>query len=437
MTNKRILYSLIWISIIYVIAVPIYLFFANNYASTDLFLLLGATVGLVLFVILFWQYVLSLKILTKYLDLNLSTVIELHKNLGIYSVMLLFIHPIYLIIDSLFNSGYVHIIPDLTSKYDFRVFLGEMVFLLIFVTWLLSYLAKKYVTFRFWKFTHLLTYVILPITYLHADDIGTFISNPLLNIFIKGLTFLFGLIALARLIDASGTFKFKYKVKTKKMYNDILELTLVPNNISSRVVSKMGQFIYIQTKMFGEAHPYSVLWNDYKTGELSLGVKVTGKFGQELENLPTDSTVMLDGPHGKFLDGVEEQKHVVFIAGGIGITPFVEVVGNSNSLNGINRIDFFYATRTLKDSVFINKSSVKNWPKVRLVNVVQQLDKSTEPKIEAGYVTFEILKKYMGELTSGCDYYICGPVPMMKAVTQQLLNNDIKQERIHTEEFGW
>lgn len=437
---KTLIYTAIYASIAYVMILPLYYFLdlKGSYVPTDLFLFLGATTGLMLFVVMFWQYVLSLKILTKFFQLDLSTVVALHKDLGIYSVMLLLFHPINLIIDSLLGSGYLHIIPDFASTYDFRIFLGEVAFLLFLFTWFISYIIKKNLTFRFWKKLHLFAYLILPITYLHADDIGSFISNPPLNLAIKGFTFVFVLMVFARILDASGFLKYKYKVVSKKMYNDILELTLQPVNVASKIQSKFGQFIYVQTKAFGEAHPYSILWNGNSDGVLTLGIKVNGQFGQELADLQEGQVVMLDGPHGKFLNNLKGQSHLVFIAGGIGITPFVETVANSNTMNDITRIDFFYATRTLNDSVFVNKKTVAAWPKVKLVNVLSnQVEPVSEPNVELGMVNFELIQKHINTSTHVCDYYICGPMPMMKAVVKSLLDNGVDIKKIHTEEFSW
>lgn len=198
----------------------------------------------------------------------------------------------------------------------------------------------------------------------------------------------------------------------------------------------MGQFVYLQVSAFGEAHPYSVITNDPKTGQLVLGVKMVGKFGKELEHLQINSKVFMDGPHGKFLENAESKSHLIFIAGGIGITPFVEFVKNSNKLTSVKRIDFFYATKTMNDAIFINKNEAQKWPKVRLVHVLSA-ENATEKNVESGMVTYELIKKYMNDIPEHCEFYICGPLPMMKAVYKQLVDNGIDSNKIHSEEFSW
>lgn len=432
---KKLIYSLIWVSVVYVIITPIYLFFNNNYRDVDLFLLMGSIVGLVLFIVFFWQYALSLKVLNKLLRLDLATVIALHKDLGIYSVILLFIHPLYKQIDSFFNNGSLKLLPSLETRFDQMVVVGEIGLVLVLVTWVLGYLIKKYITFRFWKFTHLATYLVMPIVYVHATQIGSFISHPLIYIFINILFITYIAFVVIRLIDASGIFKAKYKLVNKEVINDVLQLTLEPTKSYSRIKSRMGQFIYTQLTPFGEAHPYSIVWNDNKGG-LVLGLKAVGKFSKQLLHAKLNSTIMLDGPYGKFLDGIEKVEHAVFIAGGIGITPFVEFTLNSNNIDSIKKIDFFYATKTLNDSVFVNKQSIKNLPKVNLVNVLSLQTNINEANVEQGFVTHSLINKYNKSMDN-CEYYICGPALMMKAVSDDLIKNGIEPSKIHTEEFSW
>ena len=55
---------------------------------------------------------------------------------------------------------------------------------------------------------------------------------------------------------------------------------------------------------------------------------------------------------------------------------------------------------------------------------------------ETGYVTFDVLQKYLKQPTD-YRYYICGPPTMITSMAAMLSNNGISPSAIHSEEFAW
>ena len=58
------------------------------------------------------------------------------------------------------------------------------------------------------------------------------------------------------------------------------------------------------------------------------------------------------------------------------------------------------------------------------------------PNEEHGYITYDLLVKYVTEPTK-YTYYICGPQRMIDSMTSMLRDNGIARTAIHSEEFAW
>jgi 3-phenylpropionate/trans-cinnamate dioxygenase ferredoxin reductase subunit len=55
---------------------------------------------------------------------------------------------------------------------------------------------------------------------------------------------------------------------------------------------------------------------------------------------------------------------------------------------------------------------------------------------ERGRVSESLLRKHLPVSAPGCDYFICGPVPMMQATEKALKSLGIPLGNIHTEVFN-
>jgi predicted ferric reductase len=137
----------------------------------------------------------------------------------------------------------------------------------------------------------------------------------------------------------------------------------------------------------------------------------------------------LEGPYGDFSYANISNRKQVWIAGGVGITPFLSMarsLGESSSL----QINLFYAAEKLKDAVFLNE----------LIDIERQVPANFDTTIidrhVSGYVSAEMLEKQLGNLKE-YDFMICGPPGMMKAITSQLIADGVEESSIHSEEFSF
>lgn len=115
-----------------------------------------------------------------------------------------------------------------------------------------------------------------------------------------------------------------------------------------------GQHVLANFGDRGEgAHPFTVAsaW-DPKDGRLTLAIKTLGDYTRTLtERLTTGRRLQLEGPYGAFTFATRDSgAHQVWVAGGIGVTPFLARLHALAAMGGSPaQVDFFYSTAGQSD----------------------------------------------------------------------------------------
>jgi predicted ferric reductase len=181
-------------------------------------------------------------------------------------------------------------------------------------------------------------------------------------------------------------------------------------------------------------HPFSIAHYDPESHELDLIVKDLGPFSHLIQNLQIGDKLWLDGPYGVFTREVPTTKQdIVFLAGGIGIVPFVPNMAKVSELS--KRMWLFYANREPAD--IIVKQKLEEFDQVhenfQLINVVEH---EPEHLMEQGFITADLLRKHLGDDLTKYEYFICGPPPMLKAMLNHLNRTAVPSRQVHFEKFS-
>lgn len=237
--------------------------------------------------------------------------------------------------------------------------------------------------------------------------------------------------------------QYKYTIKENSLStNGTIIITLEPKTAQDVFNFKPGQYVmlsfYDDAGRFFINHPFSIASSPTQTGFIKFGIKVFGKFTQNLQTLKVGNQVDVLGPFGSFVFDETEQPEVVFIAGGIGITPFISSAYYAADKKLSNKITLLYSTKTLKDTLFYddikNLTSVNSNFKVK-IKITQEVLTTNLDFCENGYVTKETITENVGDLT-GKDFFLCGPGPFMKAMETNLISLGVSGQKIHQEAFN-
>jgi ferredoxin-NADP reductase len=161
-------------------------------------------------------------------------------------------------------------------------------------------------------------------------------------------------------------------------------------------------------------------------------------FKRSLKNLPLATGVKIGSVAGSFTLHKNLAKPAVFLAGGIGITPFLSIVRQADHDHLPHKLYLFYSNRRPEDAAFLDtlQTLEATNPNFHLIFTMTEMSKSKKDwKGETALIGKEMLSKHLAAL-QGPIYYIAGPPPMVTAMRQTLVSAGIEEDDIRAEEFA-
>jgi ferredoxin-NADP reductase len=161
-------------------------------------------------------------------------------------------------------------------------------------------------------------------------------------------------------------------------------------------------------------------------------------FKRVLRTMPLGTAVKIEGPSGDLILQKDSTRGAVFLAGGIGITPFRSIVQWAAKDKLPHRMVLFYSNGRPEDAPFLAElqSLEKDNPRYTLVASMTDMEKSNQPwDGETGLIDQGMLGKHLKGATSPI-YYIAGPPAMVKGLHEKLSKAGVNDTDIHAEEFA-
>jgi len=161
-------------------------------------------------------------------------------------------------------------------------------------------------------------------------------------------------------------------------------------------------------------------------------------FKRSLRKVPLGTEVKMDPAMGSFTLHKNSAKPAVFLAGGIGITPFSSVVRQADHDRLPHRLYLFYSNRRPEDAPFLEtlQKLEKTNPNFRFIATMTEMARSTKQwNGETGWIDKEMLSRHLSNL-QGPIYYIAGPPAMVIGMRKMLVTSSIDEDDIRTEEFA-
>jgi ferredoxin-NADP reductase len=160
-------------------------------------------------------------------------------------------------------------------------------------------------------------------------------------------------------------------------------------------------------------------------------------FKRVLRNMPPGATVQMEGAFGNFVFHADPVRPAVFLAGGIGITPFRSMIFHAAAQKLPHRLFLFYSNRRPEDAPFLDElqSMQGDDSRYTLVGTMTAPEKSSRPwKGETGFVSPALLSKVLVNVSSPI-FYIVGPPGMVTGLRKILKDAGFNERDIRTEEF--
>lgn len=160
-------------------------------------------------------------------------------------------------------------------------------------------------------------------------------------------------------------------------------------------------------------------------------------FKRVLKSAAPGLTVEIDGPNGEMVLHEQASRPAVFLAGGIGITPFLSMARHAAHNRLPHRIYLVYSNRRPEDAAYLEELSdlEKENPNFRLIATMAEAEKSSRPWAgESGFIRREMLERRLPSLL-GPVYYLAGPPAMTDAMRSMLASIGVAEDDLRSEEF--
>ncbi|KAK5289745.1 Nitric oxide oxidoreductase [Exophiala xenobiotica] len=204
---------------------------------------------------------------------------------------------------------------------------------------------------------------------------------------------------------------------------------------------KAGQYISVRVSVpeLGVYQPrqYSLSNN---AGESAKGELPAGRISNVLHaQFPEGAELEASMPFGDFTLDVDADTPVVLISGGVGITPMMSMLSTITWQRNKRPVMFIHATRNgrvhaMKD--YLSQVMQDN-PQVSRAIFYEEVDDSDTKGFNYDHEGRVVLDKIKDQaILPNADYYLCGPVPFMRAQQESLEALGVPSHRIHSEVFG-
>ena len=178
------------------------------------------------------------------------------------------------------------------------------------------------------------------------------------------------------------------------------------------------------------------------SGELAIGVRRidNGAFSTyACDVLQAGDVVDLMTPTGSFgapLQPGAECEHVA-VAAGSGITPILSIIRTTMEIETDSRFTLIYGNRTAETTMFaeeLDQLESRYADRLRIIHV--RSGETHHPADFRGRIDYPLLRRTLGESITSVDrWYLCGPLPLVTELRDNLVSDGVDDDSIRLELF--
>jgi predicted ferric reductase len=306
-------------------------------------------------------------------------------------------------------------------------------FLLLGVAAFSARAARRRIAYETWYYAHLYTYLAIALAFSHQFADGpAFRTDAQARIAWSALYATVGaLIVWYRLLTPLlRSARHRFTVQSVRPEGPGVVSVFIAGRNLDRLRAEPGQFFrwrFLTRELWWQSHPYSLSAMP-SPNQMRITVKARGEHSGSLADLAPGTRIIAEGPYGAFTPSLTGRR-VLFIAGGVGITPIRAMFAAlPKQMSG--GIILLYRASHPRDVVF---SRELNAIATDRQAALRYLIGSRE---ELGYDPLETenLQRAIPGLHR-YEAYVCGPAGMTQTAVAALREAGIPSRRIHHESF--
>lgn len=424
---KRVPYvlGLVWAVILFVLPLPLIQTLAVGLPSIYASESLAIQVGVIAYVWILTAIYLSTR--PRWLDrmIGLPGVYLIHGLLSIVAIVLAYLHK-----SGTQSAGWI----KLTGDWAFDLFLGLMVYSLVFMAGWLTSRVPLLATIKRWLeqlfhhelsvWLHRLNVVAVVLVFIHVQLISYITSiTPFIWLF-NGYSVVVLLAYLYAKFRNVSQLPEGRLAQIRPLSTNFYELTITaPAKLLRRV--RPGDYVFINFPLVDhlhELHPFSVVNDVTQDGRVVLAIRGDGDFTIQLQELSPGTTVRIDGGFGRFDTLLREHPDgpLTLIAGGSGVAPMLALIQAYPERQTV----LYYSAHREQDLVYRNE----------LLRLEEQ---RANLEVHAQVGRFDVQREVQTHMPTDGVFLLSGPAKMGRTWRSALIHAGVQPDRIYFEEFSW
>ncbi len=355
---------------------------------------------------------------------GLDKVYQLHAFVGKTTLTMVVLHMAILVLQALPDLQLVttYVVPGFDVSYTF----GLLGMLLLTALVILTIWIK--LAYQIWLETHKVMGIAYVLGGLHAIILQGDWYMVVLTV-VGGYAWCYNLF----LYRHFGP-RYRGRLTQHSLKVNVIELVI---SLERPMRVQPGQFVFISVEQSAqpiarEQHPFSIS-QIIGPQAIRISAKCLGDYTAALRHLAVHDQISVFGPYGSFGETYRaSQGDMIWIAGGIGITPFLSMLQAEAASNApVQRhIRLIWAVASSSDAVYHDEIC-------QVQQAAPQVSYHLHVSSCDGRLSYERLVQLLGQQTvQQSVVFICGPLPMMHALRKQLLQSGKPRHAIVTEEFA-
>jgi predicted ferric reductase len=402
---------------------------------------LGRCFAQLAFAIIVLQVVLASRLKWLEAPFGLNLTFPFHRRMGTVAAILLLLHPLLMALGG--DEGW-HLLYGLNLPW--YIFVGKATLVLLLLNVILSLWRRPLcIAFEKWRLWHdILGPLVLALAFTHSwyasEDLTIGPMQVLWVTFLAAAVLLF---VYHRLIRPLQLRDHLYRVlEVQQEADKVWTIKFDPPPGEQRFDFQPGQFQFV-TLFRGEGlpveeHHFTISSSPTETGFHTSTIKESGDFTAGIGKTRPGDTAAIHAPFGRFsYVYYPEARDLVFIAGGIGITPLMSNLRHMRDTKADRRVLLLYANHTESDIVFkdeLAQLEAGTKPELRVVHILSKPGEAWQG--ETGRLDREMLARLTSDRLATSTFFLCCPPPMIQGLEQNLLDLRVAEARIHYEYFS-
>ena len=385
--------------------------------------------GMLGFSLLCLQVLLAGRFKTVDRPFGLDVLMKFHKAMAVVAGCLLLSHPVLLAVGH--QSWHLF-----TFDTSWQVNWGKAALFLVVLGVLFAMFFTKFgVDYNLWRFGHKGMIFVVIFGFIHGFYIGPDLQGGLTRFWWIAAAAIAVLIFAYRNLLVPVWLRRRFKVTDiSSETHDTYSLNFEPED-GNPIICNPGQFMFLKLIRPGrrsELHPFTISASPLNEKQLQATIKQSGNFTNSIDQTKPGDVGKIEAPFGRFSYVYHDPAKILFIAGGVGITPIMSMVRCLRDTHDKRSVCLLYGNNTEKDIIF--QQEIDALPEqFKTVHVLANAGEDWQG--EQGYITADLIKKHAGDMINDAHVYLCGPPVMMDKVISALQGLGVDDKRIHFERF--